>query len=48
VSGLAVALLYLVTEESLVEAHGVAERPWVTATLFVGFLVMHVVEELAA
>jgi ZIP family zinc transporter len=43
-----VALLYLVTEELLVEAHEVPERPWVTAMLFVGFLAMLVVEEFAA
>ena len=43
-----IALLYLVTEELLVEAHEVPERPWVTAMLFVGFLAMLVVEELAA
>lgn len=42
-----VALLYLVTEELLVEAHAAPERPWVTAMLFVGFLAMLVVEELA-
>ena len=43
-----IALLYLVTEELLVEAHEVPERPWVTAMLFVGFLAMLVVEEFAA
>ena len=43
-----VALLYLVTEELLVEAHEVSERPWVTAMLFVGFLAMLVVQEFAA
>lgn len=41
-----IALLYLVTEELLVEAHEVPERPWVTAMLFVGFLAMLVVQEL--
>lgn len=43
-----IALLYLVTEELLVEAHEVPERPWVTAMLFVGFLAMLVVEEFGA
>jgi zinc transporter, ZIP family len=33
------ALLYLVTEELLVEAHDVADTPLVTATFFLGFLV---------
>lgn len=33
------ALLYLVTEELLIEAHEVEETPWLTATFFVGFLV---------
>lgn len=33
-----VALLYLVVEELLVEAHEVAETPWATAGFFVGFL----------
>lgn len=32
------ALLYLVTEELLVEAHGVPETPWLTAMFFAGFL----------
>ena len=40
-----VALLYLVTEELLVEAHEVPDRPWVTATFFVGFLGLLVIEE---
>lgn len=43
-----VALLYLVTEELLVEAHAVPERPWTTAMFFVGFLGMLVIEEIAA
>ena len=43
-----VALLYLVTEELLVEAHGVRETPWVTAMFFVGFLGMLLVEEAMA
>jgi zinc transporter, ZIP family len=33
------ALLYLVTEELLVEAHGTADTPLVTATFFLGFLI---------
>lgn len=33
------ALLYLVTEELLAEAHGVPDTPIVTATFFAGFLV---------
>ncbi|MEK8089399.1 transporter [Thermithiobacillus plumbiphilus] len=33
------ALLYLVTEELLVEAHEVPETPWLTAAFFLGFLV---------
>jgi ZIP family zinc transporter len=32
------ALLFLVTEELLVEAHEGKEKPWLTATFFVGFL----------
>ena len=32
------ALLYLVTEELLVEAHAVPERPWITAMFFAGFV----------
>lgn len=32
------ALLYLVTEELLVEAHEVKETPWTTASFFFGFL----------
>ena len=32
------ALLFLVTEELLVEAHEVPETPWTTATFFAGFL----------
>lgn len=40
-----VALLYLVTEELLVEAHEVPESPWTTALFFVGFLAMFLVED---
>ncbi|GAB3044526.1 ZIP family metal transporter [Spirosoma litoris] len=32
------ALLFLVTEELLVEAHEGLEKPWMTATFFAGFL----------
>jgi len=32
------ALLFLVTEELLVEAHEGREKPWLTATFFAGFL----------
>ena len=35
-----IALLYLVTEELLVEAHETPDRPWVTALFFVGFLLL--------
>lgn len=40
-----VALLYLVTEELLVEAHVVPETPWVTAMFFAGFLGMLLIEQ---
>ena len=40
-----IALLYLVTEELLVEAHETPDRPWVTALFFVGFLLVLVLEE---
>lgn len=40
-----VALLYLVTEELLVEAHETPDRPWVTAMFFAGFLLLLVLEE---
>lgn len=40
-----VALLYLVTEELLVEAHETPDRPWVTAMFFAGFLILMVLEE---
>lgn len=43
-----VALLYLITEELLVDAHGVRETPWVTAMFFAGFLGMLLVEEAMA
>lgn len=40
-----VALLYLVTEELLVEAHKVEDRPWITAMFFAGFLLLLLLEE---
>lgn len=40
------ALLYLVTEELLVEAHEVGETPLLTAMFFVGFVVLLVIEML--
>lgn len=43
----AVALMYLVTEELLVEAHEVEETPWAVALFFVGFLVYLVISELS-
>ena len=41
-----IALLYLVTEELLVEAHETRDRPWVTAMFFAGFLALLVIEEI--
>ena len=41
-----IALLYLVTEELLVEAHEIEDRPWTSALFFVGFLVLLVLEDL--
>lgn len=43
----AAALLYLVTEELLVEAHENPDTPLITAAFFVGFLVLFVIEMLA-
>ena len=40
----AAALLYLVTEELLVEAHEVPEAPWMTAMFFVGFLILLLID----
>ena len=40
-----VALLYLVTEELLIEAHEGPEDPWITAMFFAGFLLLLVFEE---
>ena len=41
-----IALLYLVTEELLVEAHETPDRPWVTALFFIGFLLLLVLEQI--
>lgn len=41
------ALLYLVTEELLVEAHETPDKPWITAMFFFGFLLLVLIEELA-
>lgn len=38
------ALLYLVTEELLVEAHEIEDKHWVTAAFFLGFLVILLLE----
>ena len=38
------ALLYLVTEELLTEAHNVPETPLITSVFFLGFLVLMVIE----
>lgn len=43
-----VALLYLVTEELLVEAHETPDRPWVTAMFFAGFLILLLLEDVIA
>lgn len=43
-----IALLYLVTEELLVDAHETPDRPWVAAMFFAGFLILLVIEELMA
>lgn len=40
-----VALLYLVTEELLVEAHEAGDTPWATALFFVGFLMLLILED---
>jgi ZIP family zinc transporter len=40
----AAALLFLVTEELLTEAHEVMESPWLTASFFVGFLTILLLE----
>ncbi len=41
------ALLYLVTEELLVEAHETLDTPPITAAFFAGFLVLLIIDELA-
>lgn len=41
----AVALMYLVTEELLSEAHEVPETAWATALFFVGFLIYLLIAE---
>ena len=41
-----VALLYLVTEELLVEAHEVPETSWAISAFFLGFLLFLVIEML--
>ncbi|WP_188517004.1 ZIP family metal transporter [Alsobacter metallidurans] len=43
-----VALLYLVTEELLVEAHAEPDRPWVAAMFFAGFLLLFMLEQAIA
>lgn len=43
-----VALLYLVTEELLVEAHQTVETPGITAMFFAGFLLLLLLEEVMA
>ncbi len=40
-----IALLYLVTEELLVEAHETPDRSWVAAMFFIGFLLLLSLEE---
>jgi ZIP family zinc transporter len=37
----AAALLWLVVEELLIEAHGTPERPWMAAMFFAGFLLLY-------
>ena len=43
-----IALLYLVTEELLVEAHETEDRPWVTAMFFIGFLLLLLLDQATA
>lgn len=43
-----IALLYLITEELLVEAHETPDKPWVAAMFFVGFLLLLSLEEMVA
>jgi len=44
ISFAAAALLYLVVEELLVEAHAGGDTPWGTALFFVGFLIVLLIE----
>ena len=41
-----IALLYLVTEELLVEAHEQPDTPWITSAFFIGFLALIGLEEM--
>lgn len=41
-----IALLYLVTEELLIDAHETEDRPWVTAMFFAGFLLLLLLDEM--
>ena len=43
-----IALLYLVTEELLVEAHESPDTPWITSMFFTGFLLLLLLEEVMA
>jgi ZIP family zinc transporter len=43
----AAALLWLVVEELLVEAHETPHRPWMAVMFFVGFLTIYCLEVLA-
>lgn len=40
----AAALMYLVVEELLTEAHEVEETPWITAAFFAGFVALYLLE----
>ena len=42
------ALLYLVTEELLADAHRTPDKPWAAAMFFVGFLLLITPDELLA
>ena len=41
-----IALLYLVTEELLVEAHEQADTPLISAMFFIGFILLLLLEEM--
>lgn len=43
-----IALLYLVTEELLVETHETPDSRWITSMFFAGFLALLILEELVA